>query len=142
MPTLFTWRPNSPDLLPFTPRAWTEVSQPFPGVDSRGMAVRPNNLDRVVAYQLHICNDDVLRDRGRIKSSDTGPFINTIGTGTLPAKVPVWIDPHMAFFPGNLEIFFFLEPSYVFGRRIHDPDPFGSILSLSVAIKVAAQQGR
>jgi hypothetical protein len=70
------------------------------------MAIRPNELDRVVSYQLHICNDDVLRDRGRIKSSDTGHFINTIGTRTLPAKVPVWIDPHMAFFPGNLETLF------------------------------------
>jgi hypothetical protein len=44
--------------------------------------------------------------------------------------------------PGNLEILFFLEPSYVFGRRIHDPGSLGGVLSLSVAIKVAAQQGR
>lgn len=106
------------------------------------MAIRPNKLERVVAYQFHICNNDVLRDRGRIKSPDTGHFINTIGTSTLPAKGPVWIDPHMAFFPGNLEILFFLESSYVFWRRIHYRDPFGSVLSLSVAIKVAVQQGR
>src|SRR5262245_48101113 len=60
----------------------------------------------------------------------------------LPAKVSVWIDPDMAFFPGNMEILFFLESSYLFGRHIHDPGPFGSVLFLSVAIKVAAQQGR
>ena len=102
------------------------------------MAIGPNELDRVVAYQFHICNDDVLRDRGRIKSSDAGIFINAIGTSTLPAKVPVWIDPHMAFFPGNLEVPFFLESSYVFWRRIHDRDPFGSVLSLSVAAAMTA----
>ena len=44
----------------------------------------------------------------------------------------------MAFFPGNLEVPFFLESSYVFWRRIHDRDPFGSVLSLSVAAAMTA----
>ena len=95
------------------------------------MAIRPNELNRVVAYQLHIIDQDVLRDRGKIESLPTGPFIDTIGTMTLPAKVSVWIDPDMAFFPGNLEILFLLESSHLFGRRIHDLGPFGGVLSWS-----------
>ena len=110
------------------------------------MAIRPNELDGVVAYQLHIGEDDVLRDRGEIESSHTGPFIDTTRTVALPAKVSVWIDPDMAFFPGNLEILFFLEPSYLFGRHIHNPGPFGSVCArlspLAVEVEVAAQLGR
>ena len=42
----------------------TKLSQVFPCVDSRGVAVRPVYLNRVAAHQSHVRDDDVGGSKG------------------------------------------------------------------------------
>ena len=81
----------------------TESAQAIPGVESRVMTVRPVDLDRVLAHELQVGEEDVGRDGVENKSPNTGPLIDTTGTRALAAQISVSVDPDVACFPSDLQ---------------------------------------
>ena len=66
--------------LLFTSRTRAQLSKPFPGVKACVVTVRPHNLHRIIADQLHRSNLDVLGDGRRVDNALAGHFVDTPGT--------------------------------------------------------------
>ena len=68
------------------------------------MTVRPHNLHRIIADQLHISNQDVLRYGGRVDNALAGHLVDTPGTMASEAEVSVRIVADMVWFPRYVQL--------------------------------------